>query len=98
MKESKKEKIKNFKFQGVIIMKNFIENTMNRTAYTMACASIALRRRVTDFMKGEDGETNLVAILLIIIVTVGLVGIFKDKLTNLINKLFKTIETSTAKI
>ncbi len=79
-------------------MKNFIENTMNRTAYTMACASIALRRRVTDFMKGEDGETNLVAILLIIIVTVGLVGIFKDKLTGVINNLFDIIEKNVKKI
>ncbi len=39
----------------------------------------------------ETGEVNLVAILLIIIVTVGLVAIFKTQITNLINAIFQNI-------
>lgn len=79
-------------------MKNFIENTMDRTAYRMACASVALRRRVTDFMTDEDGESNLVAVLLIIVVTVALVAIFKTRLTGIVNGILDSIEKAVKKI
>lgn len=42
-------------------------------------------------LKDERGEVNLVAILLIIVVTIGLVAIFKSQITSLINSIFSTI-------
>lgn len=79
-------------------MKNFIENTMDKAVYAAAGASLALRKQFNDFWRKEDGETNLVAILLIIVVTVALVAIFKTRLTALVNNVFNTIEKEANKI
>lgn len=79
-------------------MKNFIEETMDRAAERTACAALALRKNADDFMKNEEGETNLVAILLIIVVTVALVAIFKDRITDLVNGIFDKIGKEVAKI
>ena len=79
-------------------MKNFIEKTMDRAAERTACAALALRKHAADFMKNEEGETNLVAILLIIVVTVALVAIFKDRITDLVNGIFDKIGKEVAKI
>jgi Flp pilus assembly pilin Flp len=83
-------------------MKNLFENKMDRMTDVMAnraaAAVLAARRGVNGFLKEEDGETNLVAILLIIIVTVALVAIFKTRLTALVDKLFTVIEKSTSGI
>ncbi len=83
-------------------MKNLFENKMDRMTDVMAnraaAAVLAARRGVNGFLKEEDGETNLVAILLIIIVTVALVAIFKSRLTALVDKLFTVIEKSTSGI
>ncbi|MBP1567009.1 MAG: hypothetical protein J6U36_00010 [Oscillospiraceae bacterium] len=57
-----------------------------------AAAVLAAKRGVNGFLYEEDGETNLVAILLIIIVTVALVAIFKTRITALVNTLFDKLE------
>lgn len=54
----------------------------------------ALRKGCTDLIKNESGEVNLVAILLIIIVTIGLVAIFKTQITNIINQMFDSISNA----
>ncbi|MBQ5337122.1 MAG: hypothetical protein J6W65_06750 [Oscillospiraceae bacterium] len=83
-------------------MKNLFENKMDRMTDVMAnraaAAVLATRRGVNSFLKEEEGETNLVAILLIIIVTVALVAIFKSRLTALVDKLFTVIEKSASGI
>ena len=83
-------------------MKNLFENKMDRMTDVMAnraaAAVLATRSGVNSFLKEEEGETNLVAILLIIIVTVALVAIFKSRLTALVDKLFTVIEKSTSGI
>ena len=83
-------------------MKNLFENKMDRMTDVMAnraaAAVLATRRGINSFLKEEEGETNLVAILLIIIVTVALVAIFKSRLTALVDKLFTVIEKSTSGI
>lgn len=43
-------------------------------------------------MTEKNGETNIVAILFIIIIVIGLAIIFRDRLTSLINSLFDQIE------
>jgi len=77
-------------------MKNLFANKMDRMTDVMAnraaAAVLAARRGVNGFLKEEDGETNLVAILLIIIVTVALVAIFKTRITSLVNTLFDKLE------
>ena len=49
------------------------------------------------FVKEEDGM-GTVEVILIIVVLVGLVIIFKDQLTKIVNNLFNKITTQTNKI
>lgn len=49
------------------------------------------------FVKEEDGM-GTVEIILIIVVLVGLVIIFKDQITKIVNNLFNKISTQTDKI
>ncbi|MDO5560975.1 MAG: Flp1 family type IVb pilin [Oscillospiraceae bacterium] len=49
------------------------------------------KKEISYLIKNQKGEVNLVAILLIIIVTVGLVAIFKTQITNIINSVFDSI-------
>ena len=77
-------------------MKNLFADKMDRMTDVMAnraaAAVLAAKRGVNGFLYEEDGETNLVAILLIIIVTVALVAIFKTRITALVNTLFDKLE------
>ncbi len=49
------------------------------------------------FVREEDGM-GTVEIILIIVVLVGLVILFKDKITQIINNLFNKITTQTNKV
>ena len=49
------------------------------------------------FLKEEDGM-GTVEVILIIVVLVGLVIIFKDKITEIVEDLFKKITSQTGKI
>lgn len=55
-------------------------------------------KRIWLLFKEEKGEVNMVAIVLIILVVLGLVVIFKDQLTQLLNTLFQKIETEALEI
>lgn len=49
------------------------------------------------FMSDETGITS-VEIILILVVLIGLVLIFKEQMTNIVNNIFKTITTQSGKI
>ena len=49
------------------------------------------------FLKEEDGA-GVVEMILIIVVLIGIVLIFKDQLTNLVNDIFKTITKEAGKV
>ncbi|MBQ8626439.1 MAG: hypothetical protein IJ419_09805 [Agathobacter sp.] len=46
--------------------------------------------RFSNFIKDESGA-GVVELILIIVVLIGLVLVFKDQITNLVNDLFETI-------
>ncbi len=50
------------------------------------------------FFKNTRGETNIVAIILIIVVVIGLVVIFRDRITILINNIFDKIDAEVNNI
>ena len=54
-------------------------------------------KTVKDFLKEEDGM-GTVEIILIIVVLVGLVIIFKEQITNIVNSIFSKITKQTNKI
>lgn len=53
--------------------------------------------KIRSFLRDEDGM-GTVEIILIIVVLVGLVIIFKDKIQEIINSLFEKITTRTGKL
>ena len=50
-----------------------------------------------EFLKDERGITS-VEIILILVVLIGLVLIFKDQMTGIVNNIFKTITSQSGKI
>ncbi len=50
--------------------------------------------KVEDFFKKEDGEVNIIAIVVLIGIALLLALVFKDRITALINSLFDTIDTN----
>lgn len=54
-------------------------------------------KNLKDFIREEDGM-GTVEIILIIVVLVGLVIIFKDRITDLVNNIFDKITKETNKI
>lgn len=53
-----------------------------------------LKKFADKFLKEENGEANLIAIILVIIVVIALVGIFRTQLTDIVNGLFQQIKDS----
>lgn len=49
------------------------------------------------FWEEEDG-VGVVELILILVVLIGLVLIFKDQLTSLVNNIFKTIKSEAGKV
>ena len=56
-----------------------------------------LCRKVKDFFREEDGM-GTVEVILIIVVLVGLVLIFKDRLIGIVNSLFQKITSQTNEV
>lgn len=54
-------------------------------------------RRALDLLKKEDG-IGTVEMILILVVLIGLVLIFKEKLTSLVGDIFKTISTKSKSV
>lgn len=50
--------------------------------------------KLREFFSKEDGEVNIVAIVILIGIAVLLAVIFKGHISNLLNTLFKTIESN----
>ena len=57
----------------------------------MTRAYIVTRNRVSDFFHKEDGDVNIVSIVVLIGIAVLLAIIFRKAIGNLLNNLFNTI-------
>lgn len=54
-------------------------------------------REIREFIKEEDG-IGVVEMILILVVLIGLVLIFKDQLTDLVNDIFNTITSKAGRV
>ena len=54
-------------------------------------------RGIREFIMEEDG-VGVVELILILVVLIGLVLIFKEQLTNLVNDIFKTITGKAGRV
>lgn len=52
-----------------------------------------LRMKVREFLTKENGDTNIIAIVLIMVVVVGLAVVFRENITSLITKMWTKITT-----
>lgn len=57
----------------------------------------AMLKTIKRFIREEDG-IGTVEMILILVVLIGLVLIFKSQLTDLVNKIFKTINTKAGQV
>ena len=48
---------------------------------------LELKAKAIDLVKNEDGETNIIAIILILAIVIALAIIFKSQLSSLFNKI-----------
>ena len=56
-----------------------------------------MRKKWKEFLKDERGITS-VEIILILVVLIGLVLIFKEEMTQIVNDIFRTITNQSGKI
>lgn len=59
--------------------------------------AIKARLRMADFLQNNDG-IGTVEMILILVVLIGLVLIFKEKLTTLVGDIFKTISSKSKSV
>ncbi|MDO4292302.1 MAG: Flp1 family type IVb pilin [Eubacteriales bacterium] len=64
---------------------------------SVRAAACRLRRRVTAVLRNEDG-VGTVEVVLLILVAVGLVLIFRDRITELVSSIFNKITSQAGKI
>ena len=67
-----------------------------RYKYSMTAFKV-MRKTIKRFIREEDG-IGTVEMILILVVLIGLVLIFKSQLTDLVNKIFKTINTKAGQV
>ena len=53
---------------------------------------IAAQMKASDMLKDESGETNMIAIILIILAVIVLAGIFRTQLEQVLNGLFEQVK------
>ncbi len=64
---------------------------------TIQSNGVGLLQEAKAFWLEEDG-IGVVELILILVVLIGLVLIFKDQLTTLVNNIFKTIKSQAGKV
>lgn len=64
---------------------------MSKLADTLYFKALVAKDRVLKFLKNEQGETNLVAIILILAVVIALVVLFRKKLDGIFDQIWGAI-------
>lgn len=74
-------------------MKRTVHHKVNKMNFLLFWELQKAKRRLRDFWEDEEG-IGTVELVLILVVLVGLVAIFKDKLQQLINSIFSKITSN----
>lgn len=64
---------------------------MSRLANKLFSKAIGVKNNVLKLLKSEKGETNLVAIILILAVVIALVVIFRGEIEDILDKIWGSI-------
>lgn len=58
------------------------------------CMSVVAKEKVKEFLTKEDGDVNIVSIVVLIGIALILAVTFKEKIRNLLNNLFNSINNN----
>lgn len=61
-------------------------------------AKVAVKKGVMDFFTNENGDTNMISIVVVLVVVLGLAILFKKNATTFVEKLWKTIDTKSGSL
>lgn len=70
---------------------------MLKLKWKLGMAASKIRRRAEEVLNSQEG-VGTVEVVLLILVAVGLVLIFKDKITSLVNSIFSKITSQAGKV
>lgn len=70
---------------------------MKKIYWRTVNGAVNMKNRVREILKGDEG-TGTVEVILIILVLIGLVIIFKNQLTSLVNSIFGKITSQAGSI
>lgn len=61
-------------------------------------AKVAVKKGVMDFFTNENGDTNMISIVVVLVVVLGLAILFKKNATNFVEKLWGTINQKSGEL
>lgn len=68
---------------------------MNDLLIKIYCMGCSAKQKAVDLFKKENGETNIIAIVLLIVIVIALTVIFRQQITSLINSIWAKIRDDT---
>lgn len=71
---------------------------MTKLMDKMYFKGLEMKAKMGRLLKDERGETNIIAIILILVIVIGLVIIFKDKIETMVGNIWTKIEGDAAGI
>ena len=71
---------------------------MNKLGFYMYNAMNAGKRKVREFFTKENGEVNIIAMVILIAIAVALAVLFRKEIGNLVSGLFKSISTDASNV
>lgn len=71
---------------------------MRNLEVKMWCKAVKAKEAVRDFFKNEKGDTNVIAIVLILVVVIALVVVFREAIGNLFTSLWGTVMGNAEKV
>ena len=61
-------------------------------------AKVAVKKGVKDFFTNENGDTNMISIVVVLVVVLGLAILFKKNATDFVEKLWGTINQKSGEL
>ena len=53
--------------------------------------------KIKEFMTDEEGDTNVISIIVVLVIVLGLAIVFKDKIKELVDKLWTSVTSNAEK-
>lgn len=63
----------------------------------MLLSQLRMKKMVNEFLNSERGDTNFVSIMLIIVIVIGIAGLFGDALTGVVGDVMEQLTDFTSK-